>query len=365
MAVPTRSRAAAEGVRKSILRFPNEILSMVIEHSSTLELWALCRTSKRLRSIATPFLYRNIHLYSAEQTLLFIRTMQSQASESSEPLWLRVQEFVIANDNALVGATSQIIDDLTSVVIKMTKLKHLLLSSKTFIDFTHLLQSSNFRYLQTFRYVLQPTPSSTDSEEFFKFLARHRATLTTLCIECQKPITLAHSIDLPLLHTYDGPSWALKFLKKSVGSLRSVVLRWKEPDIDYRSPLKQLSKAHSIQTLEIVVDTFPGRLREPTILAAVAQSVPHVQILRFSRSALYGFSFDDLMPMRQHLSRFTALSELRFAIFRRESVSAVNDDLPILDAWLRVCGTLCLVHLDRLTDGVDWRLVDGAWIPSG
>ncbi|KAK6974932.1 hypothetical protein R3P38DRAFT_578440 [Favolaschia claudopus] len=364
MAVLTRSRAAAEGARrKSILRFPNEILSMVVEYSSTLELWALCRTSKRLRSIATPMLYRNIHLHAAEQTVLFIRTMQSQPLESSEPLWLRVQEFVIVNDNALVGATPQIIDDLNSVVIKMTKLKHLLLSSKAFIDFTplRLLHDSNFPHLQTFRYVLHPTPSSKDSEEFLKFLARHRATLTTLHVDCGKPIPFTRSIDLPLLHTYDGPSWALKFLKKSVGSLRSVVLRWKEPDIDYRSPLKQLSKAHSIQTLEIVVDTFPGRLREPTILAAVAQSVPHVQILRFSRSALYGFSFDDLMPMRQHLSRFTALSELRFAIFRRESVSAVNDDLPILDAWLRVCGTLCMVHLD----GLDWRLVDGEWIPSG
>ncbi|KAK6971759.1 hypothetical protein R3P38DRAFT_3241860 [Favolaschia claudopus] len=363
MAVLTRSQAAAEGARKSILRFPNEILSMVIEYSSTLELWALCHTSKRLRSIATPMLYRNIHLHSAEQTVLFIRTMQSQPSESSEPLWLRVQEFVIANDNELVGATSQIIDDLNSLVIKMTKLKHLLLSSKGYIDFTHLLRNSNLRCLQTFRYVLHPTPSSTDSEEFLKFLARHRATLTTLHVDCEKPIAFMGSIDLPLLHTYDGPSWVLKFLQKSVASLRSVVLRWKEPDIDYRSPLKQLSKAHSLQTLEIVIANIsPGRLREPTILAAVAQYVPHIQILRFSRSNnLYGFSFDDLMPMRQHLSRFTALSELRFAIFRRESVSAVNDDLPILDAWLRVCGTLYLVHLD----GLDWRLVDGAWIPSG
>ncbi|KAK7000228.1 hypothetical protein R3P38DRAFT_3285574 [Favolaschia claudopus] len=350
MAVLTRSRAAAEGARKSILQFPNEILSMVLEYSSTLELWALCRTSKRLRSIATPLLYRNIHLRSADQTVLFIRTTQSQpsSSESSESLLLHVQEFVIANDNVLVGATSEFIDDLNSVVMKMTKLKHLLLSSKAFIDFTRLLRDSNFRHLQTFRYVLQPTPSSTDSEEFLKFLARHRGTLTTLCVDCGKPISFTRSIDLPLLHTYDGPSGVLKFLKKSLGSLRSVVLRWREPDIDYRSPLKQLSKAHSLQTLDIViVDISPGRLREPTILAAVAQYVQHIQVLRFSRSNnLYGFAFDDLMPMRQHLSRFAALSELRFAIFRRESVSAVNDDLPILDAWLRTewTGDWLMVH---------------------
>ncbi|KAK6974909.1 hypothetical protein R3P38DRAFT_3479679 [Favolaschia claudopus] len=347
MAVLTRSRAAAEGARKSILRFPNEILYMVMECSSTSELWAICLTSKRLRSIATPMLYRNIHLHGAEQTVFFIRTMQSQPSESSESLLLHVQEFVIANDNALVGATPQIIDDLYSVVMKMSKLKHLLLSSKAFIHFTTLLRDSKFHRLQTFRYVLGPAESS---EEFLKFLARHRATLTALWLDCEKPITFAQSIDLPLLHTYDGPSWVLKFLKNSVGSLRSVVLRFKEPDIDYRSPLKQLTNAHSLLTLEIViVDITPRRLREPAILAAVAQS------------ALYGFAFDDLMPMRQHLSRFTALSELRFAIFRRESVSAVNDDLPILDAWLRVCETLSMVHLD----GVDWRLVDGAWIPSG
>ncbi|KAK6971682.1 hypothetical protein R3P38DRAFT_3297880 [Favolaschia claudopus] len=362
MAVLTRSRAAAEGARKSILRFPNEILSMVLEYLSTSELRGLCRTSKRLRSIATPFLYRNIHFRSAGQTVLFIRTTQSQPSESSESLLLHVQEFVVANDKALVGVTSQIIDDLNSVVIKMTKLKHLLLSSKAFIEFTDLLHDSNFEQLQTFRYVLGPAESSTDPEEFLKFLARHRTTLTTLCIDCEEPITFAQSIDLPLLHTYDGPSWALKSLKKSVGSLRSVVLRWQEPDIDYRSPLKQLSKAHSLQTLEIaIVDVSPGRLREPTLLAAVAQYVPHIKTLRFSRPALYGFAFDDLMPMRQHLGRFTALSGLRFAIFRRESVSALNDDLPVLDAWLRVCGTLCMVHLD----GMDWRLVDGAWIPSG
>jgi hypothetical protein len=91
--VLTRRAAKAS---KSIIRWlPNEILATVMVDASILDLVALCKTSRLMRNIATPLLYRAVSLATIPQINLFLRTMK-QRPNSSPSLCRHVRRFSIA-----------------------------------------------------------------------------------------------------------------------------------------------------------------------------------------------------------------------------------------------------------------------------
>jgi hypothetical protein len=80
MPVLTRRAATAS---KSIIRWlPNEILTAAMCNCPTADLAAFCKTSRLLRNIATPLLYRDVTISEISQIKAFVRTMQQRSSSS-------------------------------------------------------------------------------------------------------------------------------------------------------------------------------------------------------------------------------------------------------------------------------------------
>jgi hypothetical protein len=75
--VLTRRAARAE---KSIIRWlPNEILTAVMLEVAIPDLVSLCMTSRLIRNIVTPLLYRDILLSEVPETKSFLRTMKQRS----------------------------------------------------------------------------------------------------------------------------------------------------------------------------------------------------------------------------------------------------------------------------------------------
>ncbi|KAJ7864466.1 hypothetical protein B0H14DRAFT_2736364 [Mycena olivaceomarginata] len=86
------TRRAARANNSIIRWLPNEVLAAIMADASTADLRALCSTSRLIRNIATPLLYRTVILSTVPQVKCFVRTMKRRAGSSS-PLARHVRQF--------------------------------------------------------------------------------------------------------------------------------------------------------------------------------------------------------------------------------------------------------------------------------
>ncbi|KAF7368137.1 hypothetical protein MSAN_00880000 [Mycena sanguinolenta] len=137
-----------KGAEYSIIRWlPNEILWAIISEASRSDVVALCKTSRLMRNMATPLLYRAMELSTDTQIDAFPRTLKSPAA--SAPFCPCVRDFRIININLV-----------SSLRIDFSRLHRLELLSPS-AEFTNLLSIGYLPNLASFRWIVKCPGSAT------------------------------------------------------------------------------------------------------------------------------------------------------------------------------------------------------------
>ncbi|KAJ7348277.1 hypothetical protein DFH08DRAFT_808017 [Mycena albidolilacea] len=240
------TRRAARANNSIIRWLPNEVLAAVMEDASTADLLALCSTSRLIRNIATPLLYRTVILSTVLQVKCFVRTMKRRAGSSS-PLARHVRQFSLTDvGNPDFNIPWSLFKGITSVISDLFNLEELdlLILLDRALEFAEmLLFRAYFPNLLTFRYAVQWMTSRERFEPLF----------------------------LPNLLSYNGPSSVISSITRDTTSINYACILWHDvDDLDVDVPLLHLSRLGSPVTV-IGVSTS-DRLRDATILAGVASA---------------------------------------------------------------------------------------------
>ncbi|KAJ7895272.1 hypothetical protein B0H14DRAFT_2681818 [Mycena olivaceomarginata] len=330
---------------KSIIRWlPNEVLTAVMSHLLTSDLLTLCRTSRLMRNIATPLLYRTISLSTMHQMHTFIRTME-QSSGSASSFCRHVRQFDITDEDEL-ALTARIVTEITPIMLQFCHLEFLDLLLVGF-EFTTVLRDAYFPNLATFLYTVQPQSWAL----LTAFLNRH-PTITELSLPRHGPIPPLGPICLPNLQTFTGPSSFVSALSAESAPIRSVFIIWYAEDWDIETPLLRLGKMAS--PTKIVALTASESVTPVAILAAVATHLPDIKTLRFGQLYIAPRTLRATLDMTAQLKRFTSLSVL--------DVIGPNDeefttDRETIELWSEACKSLSSIVIQ----GREWNLALGRW----
>ncbi|KAF7367166.1 hypothetical protein MSAN_00976400 [Mycena sanguinolenta] len=340
--VLTRSATRA---RNSIIRWlPNEILAAIISEMSRLDLVALCKTSRLIRHIATPLLYRVVVLLNDTQLEDFLRTIKSPAGSSLSSL---VREFRIADPESDIPLSPRITEGVTLALFQFSRLECLDLLLKESIEFADMLERGYFPNLASFRYTIKYPSSPT---LILDFIHRH-PTLTHLTLVQTEPL---HQLNPIRAQVFTGHiAFISSVLRRGV---LCVSLSWIPIDTDIETcPLHEDSTKSSAVTV-LVIDS----LRASVILAGVVENLPRthrVEIVRMNNPAYV--SHEEAAEIAHHLENLTSLSVFRLG-------GTVNNNMPppgrdedeeTVATWSAACKTLSTIAFNGRT----WKRVQGHW----
>ncbi|KAJ7801447.1 hypothetical protein B0H14DRAFT_2895640 [Mycena olivaceomarginata] len=351
--VLTRRAARAE---KSIIRWlPNEILTAVMLEVAIPDLVSLCMTSRLIRNIVTPLLYRDILLSEVPETKCFLRTMKQRSGS----LCRYVRRFGIVDVTSVTEPDAEnsfprLYKAITSVLFQFSCLDHLdlLIVLDDPLKFAEtLLQDGFFPKLSVFRYIVQPQICPFLSP----FLNRH-PTITDLTLVQFGPIEQLGPVLLPNLISYNGPPSFIPSFNLDSGTISLVFLLWRLDDLDVDTPLIHLGRI-TTPPKKIVCLSPPDDLEGSTILESVARHLPDIETLKFrSTSILAHVSHEAAPEIMTHLKKFTALSVLEFGA---ADDSAVN--IPTDRATILLCGEACKSLASITLNGRLWKRILGSW----
>ncbi|KAJ7806438.1 hypothetical protein B0H14DRAFT_2610494 [Mycena olivaceomarginata] len=227
---------------KSIIRWlPNEILTAIIRNVPTTDLLALCRTSRLMRNLATPLLYRSITLSTVSQLKNFIRTMERR-SKSTPPLSDYVRDFEISSERTCESffdglpestnncGTSEAHHHLFYNLFSPSSshFRYIEVLDLLEISFTDMLLEAYFPNLHTFLGSVQPH-NSVSLPSFLNY--RHQTINHLTLSQDGAPVPL-DPICLPNLKEYSGPSSSLPAFGANSSHISCVTLFWYSDDLN-------------------------------------------------------------------------------------------------------------------------------------
>ncbi|KAF7342617.1 hypothetical protein MSAN_02018500 [Mycena sanguinolenta] len=259
-------RAATE--QNSIFKcLPNEILTAVMSHSSKSDLLALCKTSRLLRNLATPMLYRTISLRTNAQMKTFLRTMKSIRSNTRKSLSPRlsdhVRQFVVEDRQCMRNLPKRTAEFLSSLLPKLHHLNSLDLMLNKTLEFTEMLEHAYFNNLSMFRYTISPHNLTLLSS----FLNRHPTITHLILIYDARPKSVPQLNDMhpPRLKSYAGSSFFVRFFDTTtLCSVTSVCLWFHPHNRDIDAALRPLAPMTALYTIGVF--GFPEDIRESNVL---------------------------------------------------------------------------------------------------
>ncbi|KAK6983962.1 hypothetical protein R3P38DRAFT_2744745 [Favolaschia claudopus] len=350
--VLTRRAASAA---KSIIRWlPNEILATIIQGLPVADLYAISLASRLLRNIATPFLYRCVHLSTSSKLRLLIRTMKQRTGAS---LSLHVRHFIPPDndDNVNMQYKPSIVKELTTVLTQFSRLEALDLFCTTAVDFSQLLEQARFPQLTVFQYTLGSEASSLVAS----FLNRHK-TLKVLSLLESQACDLHGPIHLPHLHTLNLPhNYYASFVLDDV-QLESVTLMVYNPHFDFEPTWRVLGASPRLTTVEILCGVH--HFDDAAELGNIAKHLPHIHTLSVGRpaSGLEILSLDDSNAIVLHLTKFSSLHSLDLdSQFNVTYFKGIEDEVR---RWSGACKTL--VEIAIAGDQWNWDKEKQDWVHS-
>ncbi|KAJ6450801.1 hypothetical protein C8R45DRAFT_1113920 [Mycena sanguinolenta] len=336
--VLTRSAARAQN---SITRWlPNEILAAVISETSRSDLVALCRTSRLIRNIATPLLYRVVRLLNGAQIEAFFRTIKSPAASSLSPL---VRELRITDSELDLPLSPLLAEDITLALFQFSRLECLYLLLKETFEFVDILERGYFPKLSFFRYTIKPSSSPA---LLLDFIRRH-PTITHLTLVQMNPFHQSNHIESP---AFTGHIAFIAFVLWR--GVISVSLSWIPTDPDIITEGSTTSPAVTVLVIEPL---------ESTVLAGVVIHLPHassVEIIRMDNMAY--ISREEAIEIAAHLKTLNSLTAfaLRGPVDDNMPPPERDEDEETVATWSAACKTLSTLEFHAK----EWERVEGRWV---
>ncbi|KAJ6471410.1 hypothetical protein C8R45DRAFT_1014197 [Mycena sanguinolenta] len=347
--VLTRSAVRAQN---SIIRWlPNEILAAVISEAPHSDLVALCMTSRLIREIATPMLYRVVKLYKEKKLEAFLCTINSSAA-SSTSLSPLVREVRITISGL---GPCPLVDDITASVFRFSRLESLELLLDPSVEFTPLLDSGYFANLATFRYTLK-CPSSTTM--LSHFVHRH-PTITRLTVVQSEPLQQLDPTHAASLTDCIGASAFISFMLRRFVFSVTLSCVPAEPDIDMHVLYPASTSGASPNQVSVLLF---APMRVSVILVGVAAHLPHtrvVGVIRYNGSPQ--LSRKEVLEIAAHLKNLVSLST--FSLNDYVTISNHgwqydwDGDEEIVATWSAACKTLSKIAFHARK----WERVEGRW----
>ncbi|KAJ6448076.1 hypothetical protein C8R45DRAFT_173268 [Mycena sanguinolenta] len=317
------------------------------------DLLALCKTSRLVRNLATPVLYRSITLGTTAQMKAFLRTMKSIRPHSSPPrLSDHVRRFAVKDSQCTRNLPKRTADLLTSLLAKLQHLETLDLVLNKTLEFTDMLDRAYFCSLSTFCYTVPPNNLILIPA----FLNRHPTITDLSLISSARPesVPQLNDIHLPHLKTYDGASFFIRFFDTT--TLRSVtwVVLWFYPhnrDID--AALVLLAPMTSLRTL--VAYGIPDDIPDSTVLEGIAKHAPRVETVALRKDNANHISYTNALEIAPCLKQLEYLHT--FNLGDDDDDGTGNDDLRIVRLWSDACSSLSTIVLH----GEDWQRFGDYW----
>ncbi|KAJ6471409.1 hypothetical protein C8R45DRAFT_417666 [Mycena sanguinolenta] len=337
--VLTRSAARAQN---SITRWlPSEILTAVISETSRSDLVALCRTSRLIRNIVTPLLYRVVILLNGAQIEAFFRTIKSPAASSLSPL---VRELRITDSESDLPLSPLLAEDITLALFQFSRLECLYLLLKESVEFVDILERGYFPKLSLFRYTIK---YSSSPALLLDFIRRH-PTITHLTLVQTKPLHQLNHIHSPTLTGYIA---FISFILRR--GVVCVSLSWMSIDPDIRNDESTTSPVATM----LIIDP----LKVSAVLAGVVDHIPHtysLEIMKMDNNAY--ISHEDAIEIAAHLENLASLSvfQLCDAVNNNMPPPGRDEDEETVARWSAACKTLSTI---AFTDGRKWKHVGGRW----
>ncbi|KAF7351801.1 hypothetical protein MSAN_01613600 [Mycena sanguinolenta] len=308
------TRRAARDLKSIIRRLPAEVLLAMCGCASDSTLASLCSTSRTMRALATPVLYRSVSLTDRTQAKRFIETVASRPGLAAHVRRLLLRRVELS------GRTAQ---TLNRILPLMTRLEDLDLRSVAFW-LEGGIGGACFGDLRTFRGLAIP-PSWASLQAF---LGRHGSitTLDVLGFSGKRERTVSGAP--AATHRIRIRSLDLRALDASLGA---VLLRL-GPSANLRRVAGTLVDVEAAEVLETVGE------HAPKIEHMVFRARKPVEL-----------------PLATVAERLGALPRLRELGFRRYTYP--SEAAGAAHTWGAACKTLVRVVLD----GADWRRVGGQW----
>ncbi|KAJ7635797.1 hypothetical protein DFH06DRAFT_1336432 [Mycena polygramma] len=337
--------------RKSIVRWlPNEILSETMGYASTMDLVALCSTSRLMSALATPLLYRTVYLRNSHRIRIFASTMRNHES-SNDPRSRHVREFTISV--GLFMLPDEVADDVVSMLPTLKNLCSLVILWFNKVPQLLSLRRSPFPNLRTFKYRVYNCKFQNGEFQnsiglITPFINRHPAitflslTRSKLMFSLGPPLVPLY---LPNLQRYAGPASFVQWLVCPANTVHAMSLYWYYDDLDVATPLTAIASS-GISTLVCHSD----EIRESAILEQVAKSIPRIQCLSINK--IEGdptpISLEYAREIAKPLKSLVNLRSLDFNDATAGARTIPQDrwlDSIICALWSEACNTLRHIYL--------------------
>ncbi|KAF7336410.1 hypothetical protein MSAN_02295000 [Mycena sanguinolenta] len=300
------TRRATRELRSIIRRLPAEVLLAMCGCASDSTLASLCSTSRTMRALATPVLYRSVSLTGRTQAKRFIETVASRPGLAAHVRHLSLQARA-----ELSGRTTR---TLNRILPLMTRLEDLDLRCVGFW-LEGGMGSACFGELRSFRgLAISPACASLRA-----FLDRH-GTITTLDVV-----------------SFSGKR------EQAAGGIRSLDLR--ALDANFGAVLSRLAPCADLRR---VAGTLVN-VEAAEVIDTVGEHASQIEHMVFRARIPTDLPLADVAERLGALPRLLRLSFWRYT-YPSEAAGAA-------DTWGAACETLVRVVLD----GADWRRVGGQW----
>ncbi|KAF7374004.1 hypothetical protein MSAN_00280800 [Mycena sanguinolenta] len=324
------TRRAARDLKSIIRRLPAEVLLAMCGCASDSTLASLCSTSRTMRALATPVLYRSVSLTDRTQAKRFIETVASRPGLAAHVRRLLLRRVELS------GRTAQ---TLNRILPLMTRLEDLDLRSVAFW-LEGGIGGACFGDLRTFRGLAIP-PSWASLQAF---LGRHGSITTLDVLGFRENESGLSAVHLPQLTEYVGTASFMSHLDDAtVRGIRSLDLR--ALDASLGAVLLRLGPSANLRRVAgTLVDVEAAE-----VLETVGEHAPKIEHMVFrARKPVE-------LPLATVAERLGALPRLRELGFRRYTYP--SEAAGAAHTWGAACKTLVRVVLD----GADWRRVGGQW----
>ncbi|KAF7324267.1 hypothetical protein MSAN_02528300 [Mycena sanguinolenta] len=309
------TRRAARDLKSIIRRLPAEVLLAMCGCASDSTLASLCSTSRTMRALATPVLYRSVSLTDRTQAKRFIETVASRPGLAAHVRRLLLRRVELS------GRTAQ---TLNRILPLMTRLEDLDLRSVAFW-LEGGIGGACFGDLRTFRGPRDPAELGVAAG----FLGSPRVD---------------HDVGRPGLsgkreRTVSGAPAATHRIQASARSTSAPSTRASAP----------FCCALARPPTSVAWPELWWTSKPPRVLETVGEHAPKIEHMVFrARKPVE-------LPLATVAERLGALPRLRELGFRRYTYP--SEAAGAAHTWGAACKTLVRVVLD----GADWRRVGGQW----
>ncbi|KAJ7684208.1 hypothetical protein DFH06DRAFT_1312652 [Mycena polygramma] len=340
---------------KSISRWlPNELLSRIMEASSSSDLAALCRTCKLFHAIGTPALYRVVYLRS-DSVECFCSTVLGNTAKFAD----LVRSFT--TDPKLLRDPSPLV---LSCVKTLARIENISINGNQLQEARHEVMYCTFPDL--LRCVLslrdRDWTSLQQEDTVASFLIRHPGLQSVEIIHSWAPdFWPSTSARIPLLNLerISAPS---RFLPSIIArGLKEVRLEWLQEDPV--EPVFSILGSMTRSNVPFVYSNFCWGDYCTEIVDSMSRNVPHAKTLY-----MYVYALDPMLreetiaQFMKSLPRFTKLQSFGIQTKggdKRRSTFGVNEveDQITVQGFGDVCSTLQICRLNENA----WRKIDGTW----